>query len=149
MPENTRYAARTRGYIARVVDSESLSAHIRLIIKLTYGDIDGLDKCGVEPLVFVELEDKDSWGHARVAIIGTEGVGWRSDPDSRIVSVPVWSNNGMSNARPVDLHSEVLRDFLTAESVDLADWVRVFGDRLETNLSLWQEQVRTPESAEV
>lgn len=147
--EHPRYAERRKGVTARLIDSESLTTHIRKIIELTYGQVDGLDKCDVEPLVLVMLKDKDSWGQNRIAIIGTEGVGWKSDKDSRIVSVPVWSNNGMSHARPVELHRDVLVEFATAEVIDLADWVRIFGDRLELNLALWQEQVRPTESVEV
>jgi hypothetical protein len=38
----------------------------------------------------------------------------------------------------VYLGVDVLKSCLTGETVDLADFVRVFGDRLESNLSLWQ-----------
>lgn len=143
--DNPRYTARTRGYTARVLDSERLNARVRTIIGLTYGHFNGIDNCVVEPLVLVEIVSTDSWGKPRIAIIGHEGVGWRSDEDSRLVSVPVWSNNGMTSANPVDLHVDVLRDYLTDEVVDLADWVRVFGDRLDSNLYLWQDQMPTPD----
>lgn len=143
-----RYAERRKGVTARLIDG-FINLHIQEILRLTYGSFDGIEKCGVEPLVFVTLKDTDSWGKPRVAIIGTEGVGWRSDKDSRLVSVPVWANDGMSQARPVELHRDVLMKFVTDETVDLADWVRIFGDRLENNLALWQEQVLVTESAEV
>jgi hypothetical protein len=67
----------------------------------------------------------------------------------RIVSVPVWSSNGFGYARPVELHRDVLATFVTEETVDLADWVRVFGDRLETNLCLWQEAMAVTEEVAV
>lgn len=143
-----RYKQRRKGVTARLIDG-FINLHIQEIIRLTYGSFDGIEKCGVEPLVFIETIDNDAWGKPRVAIIGTEGVGWKSDSDSGIISVPVWSNNGMSQARPVELHRDVLMKFVTDETVDLADWVRVFGDRLESNLWLWQEQVLSTESAEV
>ena len=145
---NPRYEKRRKGVTARLIDGW-LNLHIQDIIRLTYGSFDGIEKCGVEPLVFIETTDNDAWGKPRVAVIGTEGVGWKSDSDSRLISIPVWSNNGMSSARPVELHADVLRKFVTDEVVDLADWVRIFGDRLETNLSIWQEQVRPTESVEV
>ena len=146
---NDRYESRRKGCLAHKVDSEALTKHIHKILELTYGKFDGLERCEVEPLVFVTLKDTDSWGKPKVAIIGTEGVGWRSDEDSRIVSVPLWSSNGFSSARPVDLHCDVLATFVTEETVDLADWVRVFGDRLETNLCIWQEAMAVTENASV
>lgn len=139
-----RYEKRTKGYRAQVIDSERLTKHIHKILELTYGKFDGLEDCQVEPLVFTELSGIDSWGKPRVAIIGTEGVGWQSDKHSRIVSVPLYSNRGMSEARPVDIHRDMLATFATDEWVDLADWVRIFGDRLEDNLFIWQSAMRTP-----
>jgi hypothetical protein len=143
-----RYEKRTKGYRAQVIDSERLTKHIHKILELTYGQFTGLENCMVEPLVFTELSEKDSWGNSRVAIIGTEGVGWQSDLDSRIVLVPVYYNGGMSNARPVEIHKDLLSTFATDEWVDLADWVRIFGDRLESNLWLWQTAMPTPIPAE-
>lgn len=146
---NDRYESRRKGCIAHKVDSEALTKHIHKILELTYGKVDRLEKCEVEPLVFVTLKDTDSWKKPRVAIIGTEGVGWQSSEDSRIVTVPVWSSNGFSYAHPVDLHVNMLQTFVTEETVDLADWVRVFGDRLETNLCIWQEAMAVTEEATV
>ncbi len=144
-----RYAQRQKGVHARVVDSKRLTDHILKIMRLTYPHFDGIERCEVEPLVFAEIKDKDCWGKPRVAIIGTEGVGWMSDADSRIVPIPVWSSNGLGYARPVELHRDVLMEFVTDEEIDLADWVRIFGDRLETNLGIWQNTVLTEEVAEV
>jgi hypothetical protein len=143
-----RYEKRRKGVTARRIDGW-INLHIQEIIRLTYGSFDGIEKCAVEPLVFIETIDNDAWGKPRVAIIGTEGVGWKSDHDSGIISVPVGASNGFGYARPVELHRDVLMKFVTDEVVDLADWVRVFGDRLESNLWLWQEQALAPESAEV
>jgi hypothetical protein len=137
-----RYEQRRKGVTARRIDGW-INLHIQDIIRLTYGSFDGIEKCAVEPLVFVETIDDDAWGTPRVAVIGTEGVGWKSDADTRLISIPVWSS------RPVELHRDVLMKFVTEETVDLADWVRIFGDRLESNLWMWQEQVRPTESAEV
>lgn len=146
---NDRYESRRKGCIAHKVDSAALTKHIHKILELTYGQVDGLERCEVEPLVFVTLKDTDSWKKPRVAVIGTEGVGWRSDKDSRIVPVPVWSSNGFSYAPPVSLHAKMLATFVTEETVDLADWVRVFGDRLETNLCIWQSEMEVTEDASV
>jgi hypothetical protein len=43
----------------------------------------------------------------------------------------------------------MLQTFVTEETVDLADWVRVFGDRLESNLYLWQSAMAVTEEATV
>ncbi len=143
-----RYEKRTKGYRAQMIDSERLTKHIHKILELTYGQFDGLEDCMVEQLLFTEITETDSWGKPLVAIIGTEGVGWRSDKDSGIVSVPLYSNRGMSNYRPVEIHRDMLATFVTEETFDLADWVRVFGDRLESNLYLWQSAMPTPVHAE-
>ena len=142
-----RYAQRQKGIHARIVDSKRLADHILKILQLTY--FDGIERCEVPQLVFAKIKDKDSWGKPRVAIIGTEGVGWMSDADSRIVPVPVWSKDGFGYARPVELHRDMLMEFVTDEEIDLADWVRIFGDRLENNLGIWQNKVLTEEVAEV
>jgi hypothetical protein len=55
-----RYEERRKGVTARVIDSESLSVHIRKIIELTYGWFDGIEKCAVESLVFVETPTAES-----------------------------------------------------------------------------------------
>lgn len=55
-----------------------------------------------------------------VYLICTEGVGWEV------------KDEGFEGKSPEDL-----QDLTTGELVDLADWVRVFGARLESNFWLW------------
>jgi hypothetical protein len=81
------------------------------------------------------VNEPDAYGCAKHAVICGEGVGWIQD-EYRTCLVPV--SIGWSGDSRVYLGIDVLKSCMTGETVDLADFVRVFGDRLESNLSLWQ-----------
>lgn len=69
-------------------------------------------------------------------MVGTEGVGWEVDSEGNI---GVWLRpaRGWFSEVRVAIPEAVLRGLQTMEQVDLADHVRIFGDRLESNFSLW------------
>jgi hypothetical protein len=131
---------RTRGFIGYKLDQSKLLERARDIQVATY-DMDPVDYMknhSVEDLVLVMINDPDAYGCAKHAVICGEGVGWIQD-EYRTCLVPV--SIGWSGDSRVYLGVDVLKSSLTGETVDLADFVRVFGDRLESNLSLWQSKM--------
>jgi hypothetical protein len=72
-------------------------------------------------------------GKDGAAIIGTEGVGYFADENNcyPIHFVLNWGNSY------IDVSGEDMCGLLADETIDLADLIRVFGDRLENNFFLW------------
>jgi hypothetical protein len=75
----------------------------------------------------------------KVFVICTEGVGWEVKDEFK---VDVWGSGANSFsmfpvARITLSKREVLEGMESGEEVDLADWVRAFGDRLECNFGIW------------
>jgi hypothetical protein len=91
-------------------------------------------------LVFAQVTDAKCEGYGpEFAVVCTEGVGWQSGDDERIL-VPMQAGFGWTFTVPVSVN--VLRRLAEgAEVVDLADHVRRFGDRLECNWGLWHESL--------
>ena len=105
-------------------------------------------------LVFTEVEPvEDENGYTpeqQWAVICTEGVGWRSQPDQRIL-IPLQQGWGGSNT--VDLSWRLLRDIAVNPGdkpmkgiyepnlIDFKDHVRTFGERLESNFWMWHHRI--------
>lgn len=84
------------------------------------------------------LPDRD-WvnpdaGRETWAVICSEGVGY-VPTDYSLYELPVLFSMGGSSRYLIG--QEVLWSAITDEEVDLADFIRTFGDRLEGNFSLW------------
>lgn len=69
------------------------------------------------------------------ATICTEGVGWEVDKEGNL-PVTVFTQNGMRQDY-IDLPVEVVLAHVSEEQVDLAEFVRMFGARLENNFHIW------------
>ena len=78
-------------------------------------------------------------GEKGLATVITEGVGWYADKDGGI-PINYWGKYGSGGY--IDVTTDELRTLISDETIDLADHVRVFGDRLETNLYLWQNYAK-------
>ena len=78
-----------------------------------------------------------------LATICHEGVGWfKNDDDNYLVGAYVGYNNPT-----FFVTEEELLSFVSDEQVDLADFINRFGDRLESNYSIWYNQVKdTPQN---
>ena len=78
-----------------------------------------------------------------LATICHEGVGWfKNDDDKYLVGAYVGYNNPT-----FFVTEEELLSFVSDEQVDLADFINRFGDRLESNYSIWYNQVKdTPQN---
>lgn len=85
------------------------------------------------------------WGRDHSAwVVGTEGVGWKVTPTKPLVVDVFLSKEGSFDILPrynLKLTYEDLAPRETDELVDLADWVRVFGSRLEENFWLWHHTI--------
>ena len=79
-------------------------------------------------------------GEKGLATVITEGVGWFADANGGI-PINFYSGNYGSGGY-VDVTVEELRTVISNETIDLADHIRVFGDRLETNLYVWQQYAK-------
>jgi len=136
----TRMENRTKGYIGTIVDGAKLAQIANAIYALQYPQ-DQLIECTVDDFLFVELAEKDSFEGHKGAIICDEGVGWEQDAYSTI-QVP--TNLGFLNryAGRVHISVAVIRSCLTDKQVDIAEYVRVFGDRLDNNVAIWQSAMK-------
>lgn len=85
-------------------------------------------------------------------LIDTEGVGWQVTDEKPLRALGFntrWTDkSGQSHQsftggtlEGVALTPEEVRSILSDEEVDLADHVRVFGDRLEVNFSIWHSRI--------
>jgi hypothetical protein len=117
-----RYASRTKGTVCHILDVEKATAFLKE--KLDAPDVD----FSAEPMAIVN-------GENGVATLLTEGVGWYADKFGKL-PINYYGKNGMSGY--LDITPEELAPLISDETTDLADFVRIFGDRLETNLSIWQ-----------
>jgi hypothetical protein len=73
-----------------------------------------------------------------LATICNEGVGWFKNDDGTYV---VTGYMGYSDVVYRITEDELL-SLVSSEQVDLAEFIRVFGARLESNFYLWYEQVK-------
>jgi hypothetical protein len=135
-----RYEQRTKGLLAYRLDSEALTEYARKYVEVAYGTTG--DYLSVEPLLLLATKEAGGYGTRKLATLCKEGVGWQENETTGLT--PVWVDLSPygGQALQMGLHPRVIMQFVTDEKVDLADWVRVFGDRLETNLGIWQNQIR-------
>jgi hypothetical protein len=70
-----------------------------------------------------------------VAVIGTEGVGEAVPEDS--IDIPLYVAIGWEY-RLVQVPATVVQAAMTSEGADVADFIRLFGDRLDGNAYIWR-----------
>ncbi len=122
----SRYENRTFGTIVHVLDVEKATA----LIKRRFNNQDA--EITAERMAIVN-------GKNGVATVLDEGVGWYADKEGKL-PINYWGKNG--NNGYLDITPEELAPLISDETIDLADHVRVFGDRLETNLFIWQNYAK-------
>lgn len=145
---NNRYENRTKGFMATKLDLAGLREFAIEYLNVVYGfDYSG-DKhfLEIEPIVVVKTNEESDWGMGKqkLAVVITEGVGWIESEGIKDGLVPIPLNVSQYQIGGIEMriHPRVLARFITTEQIDLADWVRVFGDRLESNLGIWQSKTR-------
>jgi len=121
-----------------VVDTDKLATICRGVMTAQYGETEGLESLHVDDLIIGKIVGRDSYRDNDTAIVCTEGVGYEADAMGRI-SVPYEWNNKVERGGWVDVSAyRIWNECRTDDTVDLAEFVRVFGDRLETNHDIWR-----------
>ena len=113
-----RYEQRPKGRLIRLLDQEKVKA----FLEAKFPDLP------VRVGQYAIAVGKDG-----AAIVGTEGVGYFADNDGNypIHFLLDWGHTY------IDVSGADLASLLSRETIDIADLVRVFGDRLENNFFLW------------
>ena len=113
-----RYEQRPKGRLIRLLDQEKVQA----FLETKFPDLPvRVDK-------YAMLVGKDG-----AAIVGTEGVGYFAD-ENNCYPIHFTLDWGYQY---VDVSGEDMCGLLSNETIDLADLIRVFGDRLENNFAIW------------
>ena len=125
---NSRFAERTRGVTLKRLDLSGLAAQALDVAREAGKDYSEA-RVGVGGSQAVTRDaDGTLW------ILDSEGVGYPADGE---VTFPIYlSNEGTIAIMPTmeaKLTEAELDPFITDDEVDLADFVRTFGDRLESN----------------
>lgn len=117
---------RPRGAVGILLDPEILLAGIRAAYP--EDTITGLD--GPQLL----LETRQGW-----AVIGTEGVGYYEHEGS----IEIWCKVSLFSSTTFSASVDAVLAARTAETIDSADHIRVFGGRLDSNHYLWYTEAVT------
>jgi hypothetical protein len=131
---------RTKGYVGQIVDGKKLATIANGIYALQYADP---SKCTVDNLLLITLEEKNVYGDNKYALVCSEGVGWEQDTYGCLEVPTNIGQMGLWNGR-VFISVDTVKECLTDQTEDIADYVRVFGDRLDNNCSLWQSKMSDP-----
>ena len=132
---------RSKGYIGQIVDGKKLATIANAIYELQYT---GASKCTVDNLLLITLEEKNVYGDNKYALVCSEGVGWEQDTYGCLEVPTNIGQMGLWNGR-VFISVETVKECLTDQTEDIADYIRVFGDRLDNNCSLWQSKMSVAE----
>lgn len=84
------------------------------------------DRYVAEPMVVIN-------GRKGLATVCTEGVGWYKDDKGYTILFDDINYIGMWT----EISDEELASLISDEQTDLADFIRMFGDRLESNFYIW------------
>lgn len=133
---------RSKGLLVHRLDSEKLLAVGLAVLTAQYGELD--EVASVEPLVLVKTNKQSVWSvdpQPQLAVVCSEGVGWQEDDKDGLVPFFVDFGHYGSHALKVRVHPRVIEACVTDETVDLADFIRTFGARLDSNFYLWKSAI--------
>ena len=133
---------RSKGYIGQIVDGKKLAVIANKIYNLQYSS--DFSECTVDSLLFVTLEEKNVFGDNKYALVCSEGVGWEQDTYGCLEVPTNIGQMGLWNGR-VFVSVDTVKECLTDQTADIADYIRVFGSRLDDNCSLWQSKMSVAE----
>ena len=131
-----RYGNRQEGILVYKLDIKGLSEVARNIYESMY-DLERPDLTVWPDLTVGYDKAQADYNEKRnLVVICSEGVGWSCNSWGR-VNVPVYIDKEQWSDSYIEISTKVINKFVTEETVDLADHVRVFGDRLENNFDSW------------
>ena len=133
-----RYESRTKGYEGKLIDGKKLAEIANGIYNLQYSS--DFSECTVDSLLLVELEEKNVFGDPKYALICSEGVGWEQDTYGCLEVPTNIGQMGLWNGR-VFISVDTVKSCMTNTVADIADYIRIFGDRLDNNCDLWQSKM--------
>jgi hypothetical protein len=133
---------RSKGYTGQIVDGKKLAVIANGIYNLQYSS--DFSECTVDGLLFITLDEKNVFGDNKYALVCSEGVGWEQDTYGCLEVPTNIGPMGLWNGR-VFISVDTVKECLTDQTVDIADYVRVFGDRLDSNCELWQSKMSVAE----
>ena len=129
---------RSTGYIGQIVDGKKLAVIANGIYNLQYSS--DFSECKVDNLLLITLEEKNVYGDNKYALVCSEGVGWEQDTYGCLEVPTNIGQMGLWNGR-VFISVDTVKECLTDQTEDISDYIRVFGDRLDNNCSLWQSKM--------
>ena len=136
--ERGKMSERRKGLMGNILDGKKLAVIANGIYNLQYGS--DVDRCTVDNLMLIELEEKNVFGDPKYALVCSEGVGWEQD-EYGCIEVPTnIGAMGLWNGR-VFISVEVIKSCQTLFKEDISDYIRTFGSRLDSNCSLWQSKM--------
>ena len=110
---------RIRGNVVHLLDPEKTTKFLQ----------DKLDNPDIKSDSMVVVN-----GEKGIATVCGEGVGWFVDGEGLL---PVNYHVGQFGSGYIDITPEELMPLISNETIDLADFIRSFGDRLENNFYSW------------
>lgn len=129
---------RYKGYVGEVIDGKKLAKIANDIYRLQYSN--DFTECTVDNLLFITLEEKNVYGDNKYALVCSEGVGWEQDTYGCLEVPTNIGAMGLWNGR-VFISVDTVKSCLSGVKEDIADYIRVFGDRLDRNCNLWQAKM--------
>ena len=129
---------RMKGYEGKLVDGKKLAEIANSIYRLQYDE--NINECTVDNLLLIELEEKNVFGDPKYALVCSEGVGWEQDTYGCLEVPTNIGQMGLWNGR-VFISVDTVKSCMTNTVADISDYIRVFGDRLDSNCSLWQSKM--------
>jgi hypothetical protein len=129
---------RMKGYEGKLVDGKKLAEIANSIYRLQYDE--NINECTVDNLLLIELEEKNVFGDPKYALVCSEGVGWEQDTYGCLEVPTNIGQMGLWNGR-VFISVDNVKSCMTNTVADISDYIRVFGDRLDSNCSLWQSKM--------
>jgi hypothetical protein len=129
---------RKKGYLGQIVDGKKLATIANDIYRLQYSN--EFSECKVDNLLLITLEEKNVFGDNKYALVCSEGVGWEQDTYGCLEVPTNIGQMGLWNGR-VFISVDTVKECLTEQTEDISDYIRVFGDRLDSNCSLWQSKM--------
>ena len=132
---------RKKGYTGQLIDGNKVAEIANQIYVLQYGK--DATECKVDDLLFITLEEKNTFGNEQYALVCTEGVGWVEDYYGCIEVPTNIGSMGLWNGR-VFISVDEIKKCLTEQTVDISEYIRTFGDRLDNNCDLWQSKMSVP-----
>lgn len=124
---------RETGYPVTLLDRNKVTELVRAVAREVHGETQE------DSLAYSSRGGALVRTNRGVAYLCTEGVGWFADKKADEIQVDYYTGLGYGT---VNVPYSKLLECVTKETVELGEFVRSFGSRLEVNFSLWKDAMR-------